>query len=231
MAIEVTAFNYPTSYAQNIDEVYDWLNENAAEYFPGGITKDTSSKRIYCYPIEGDSQTGIAIPFYNYSNNVQGYMKTKYDSDQAVVNPNSTSYYDNAYKKAAKTDHGIAILANSGATAYIGRSDNGNICAIMEGSPAYNAGNQWRYVFGDLENSSFCATSPAAATLMAMYTTIRLISNGQTTVLVPMVFPGGSYSTSLFMTPFTQANFMMDLQTVLIDGQEYVYDGLFALKG
>lgn len=231
MAIEVTTFNYPTDPNNNINEVYDWLASNASEYFPGGITKDTSVKRIYCNPIEGDVQTVMGIPFYTIGSNAQGYIKTKYDTGQAIVNPNSSAYTSSAYKKAVKTDHGIAILANSGATMYIGRADNGNVCIIMEGSPAYNTSNQWRYVIGDLENSSYCVDGPIGATLMAMYSASRLITNGQTTVLVPMVFPGGSYSTSLFMTPFTQANFMMDLQTVLIDGQEYVYDGLFALKG
>lgn len=230
MAIETTVFNYPTDPNNNINEVYDWLTENAAEYFPGGITKDTSAKRIHCYPIEGDSQTGIAIPFYNNSSNVQGYMKTKYDTGQAIVNPNSTAYYSSAYKKAAKTDHGIAVLANSGATMYIGRADNGNVCAVLEGTSNYN-NNNWRFVLGDLENSSYCVDGPSASTASNIAIVSSIIRNGQTTVLTPVAFPGGSYSTSLFMTPFTQANFMMDLQTVLIDGQEYVYDGLFALKG
>ena len=234
MAIEVTDFNYPSSHAQNINEVYDWLTENAVEYFPGGIVKDGSSNWIACYPTAEDSRTRMAIPFYNNNNAVQGHIITRYTPDDrvAIVNPNATGYNAHAYRKAVKTENGFALLADgTGATWFVSRTEGGTVCTVAIGTNTYNSTNSFRFVLADLERGNQYAGSALTGSVNALVSEHRMLSGGSHTVLVPIVFPGGTYSTNLLMTPFSQANFSADLQTVLIDGQEYVYDGLFALKG
>lgn len=232
MAIEVTTFNYPTVHTSNIDEVYDWLVVNASEYFPGGITKLTSGTelRILCYTEEGDEAPRICIPFRNNSAMYTGYVKARYDTAIYALNPNSSQYGSNAYRKAAKTSNGIAIMAHgSGAVLFVSRTTSGHVCVCASGSPAYNS-TQFYLVASDLEKKSFGSPN-VMSSLQALVNSYRLLSEAERTTLVPVVFDGGDYTENLFMTPFTQAAFSADLQTVLIDGQDYVYDGLFALKG
>lgn len=232
MAIEVTTFNYPTDPNNNINEVYDWLVANASEYFPGGIVKFFSGaeRRILCYVEEGDEAPRICIPFYNSSPTYTGYVKARYDTAIYGCNPNSTTYSGNAYRRAAKTSNGIAIMAHgSGAVLFVSRTTSGHVCVCASGSPAYNA-TQFYLVLSDLEKKSFDSPN-VMSNLSALVNSYRLRTEADHTTMVPIVFNGGDYTENIFMTPFTQANFSADLQTVIIDGQEYVYDGLFALKG
>lgn len=233
MAIEVTTFNYPTDPNNNINEVYDWLVANASEYFPGGIVKSDSSKWITCYPIAEDSRTRMAIPFYNNNNAVQGHIITRYmpDDGVAIVNPNATQYNTHAYRKVVKTENGFALLADgTGATWFVARTEGETVCTVATGTSNYNS-NTFRFVLADLERGNrYAGNNTTVNNVTSLVTAYRILSGGSFTVLAPIVFPGGSYSTSLFMTPFSQASFSADLQTVLIDGTEYIYDGLIALK-
>lgn len=231
MAIEVTTFNYPTDPNNNINEVYDWLVANASEYFPGGIVKlfSGAERRILCYVEEGDEAPRICIPFYNSSPNYTGYVKARYDTAIYGCNPNSTSYSGNAYRKAAKTSNGIAIMAHgSGAVWFVSRTTSGHVCVCAYGSPTYNT-TQYYLVISDLEKKSFGSPN-VMNSFPALVNSYRLRSEADRTALVPIVFDGGGYTENLCMTPFTQANFTADLQTVLIDGTEYIYDGFVALK-
>lgn len=230
MAIEITNFNYPTDPNNNINEVHDWLVANASELFPGGIVKDASNMLIRCYPIEGDDQTQMAIPFYNSKSSFTGYVKARYDTTIYALNPNAMQYGSNAYRRAAKTSNGIAIMAHhSGAVLFVSRTTSGHVCVCASGSPTHNA-TQFYLVLSDLENKSFGSPN-VMSNLPALVNSYRLRTEADHTTLVPIVFDGGDYTENLCMTPFTQAIFNANLQEVNIDGQEYVYDGLFALKG
>lgn len=232
MAIEVTAFNYPTDPINNINEVYDWLVANASEYFPGGIVKnaDVNHRYIRCYPIEGDDRTQMVIPFYNSNGNAAGCLFPKYATTTYQVNPNGGTYTTNAYRKAAKTPYGVALLANSGATWFVTKTETGSVCTYAIGSQSLNT-NRPGVAACDLENDRIPVIRGAFNSMSELVTDLRHISGGGATALVPFVFPCGTHSTSLLYTPFTQATFYGDLQTVVIDGQEYIYDGLIALKG
>lgn len=232
MAIEITNFNYPTVPNSNIDEVYDWLVENASEYFPGGITKIFSGQdhRIVCYIEEGDDAPRICIPFDNFSAQYSGYVKARYDAAIYGCNPNSTSSSSYAYRKAVKTSNGIAIMAHySGAVWFVSKTASGHTCVCAYGSPVYNS-TQYYLAFSDLEKKSFGSPN-VMSNLSELVNSYRLRTEADHTTLVPIVFDGGDYTENLCMTPFTQAIFSANLQIVNIDGQEYVYDGLVALKG
>lgn len=231
MAIEMTTFNYPTVPASNIDEVYDWLVANASEYFPGGIVKLTSGseRRILCYVEEGDEAPRICIPFNNNTAGSTGYVKARYDTAIYGCNPNSTQYANNAYRKAAKTSNGIAIMAhNSGAVWFVSRTKSGHVCVCAYGSPTFNA-SQYYLVISDLEKRSYGSPN-VMNNFLALVSSYRLRSEAERTALVPVVFDGGDYTENLYMTPFTQAAFSANLHIVNFDGQEYAYDGLIALK-
>lgn len=230
MAIEVTTFNYPTVPNSNIDEVYDWLVANASEYFPGGIVKDTSANRINCRPLADDLATVFCIPLYNSNTNAQGYVKPKYGT-VTPANPNANIYGGNAYRKAFKTSNGVALMAHgTGASVFITKTSLGHTCVMMEGTGSIkdNSGAM-RFVLADMEGGNpLVSTQGSLATIVNVY---RIFLEAEATVLSPIVFAGGDHTTNLLMTPFSQAGFSASLQVVNIDGQEYVYDGLFALKG
>lgn len=230
MAIEITTFNYPTTPADNIDEVYDWLTENVAGFFPGGIAKD-GYNRILCYPIEGDTNTVLAIPFQNTNQASVGFYRAKYATTNQVFCPNGSASTTNAYRKAAVTSCGFVLMADAtGATVFVTRTTSGSVCVYTVGSTVYNNVQMYGY-FTDLENSNGYASIGTAANVGTLISNNRFISEGQTTSLLPIVFPGGSHTTNMFMTQFTQAGFSANFERVLLDGQEYVYDGFIALKG
>lgn len=101
---------------------------------------------------------------------------------------------------------------------------------MMEGTGAWNtASNAMRFVLADMEGGNpLVSTQGYLAAIVGVY---RIFPEAEATVLSPIVFDGGDHTTNLLMTPFSQAWFSANLQVVNIDGQEYVYDGLFALKG
>lgn len=235
MAIETTVFNYPTSPNDNIGEVYDWLVENASDYFEGDIEKDTTSKRLLCYvePPGQDNAPRIVIPFYNSAATGNGYVRAKYDTTNVPYNPNGGSYSSASFRRAVKTSCGFVLLSYVGTTLFVTRTTGGNVCILTNGGTASYNTRAFRYMFGDLEHSSslaFSSYSTGTDDPSTLAPLVRFTSDDQITTLLPVVFPGGTYTDNMFMTQFTQANFYEDLQTVLIDGNEYIYDGFVALK-
>ena len=53
------------------------------------------------------------------------------------------------------------------------------------------------------------------------------------TVLIPVVFDCGTYTPNMFFTPFTQRRVPQSTgwEKVSINDEEYLYDGIIALKG
>lgn len=233
MAIEITKFNYPGTYAQNIHEVYDWLVANASEYFPGGIVKDTGTYTITCYPIEGDDVTAIRIPFAPTGGSAYGLIRPKYAAAGTNVNPNTGYYQDNAYEAAAKTSYGVVLKAWHYSAWFVTRTDTGSVCTLAYGTPGASSTVNWNVFFSDLENDRAASTllSSNINSYLNLINNIRQKTSWSTTTLLPVTFSCGTYAPDMFMTHFTQADFSGDLRKVLIDGEEYVYDGFIALKG
>lgn len=231
MAIEVTTFNYPTVPANNIDEVYDWLMANVSEYFPGGIVKDTHQHQILCFCFERDGTGMVAIPFLGNNSGSAGYIRTRYSTGAETVQPNGPNTSTNGYNKAVKTSCGFALCANSnGATWFFSKTDTGTVCICAVSSYAYNT-QQYCVVFADL-GGDINAIKRGGHTNMHELHDAFVFSHGMgVTAMAPVCFKCGSYTDNLLYTPFTQTTFDGGLQTVLIDGQEYVYDGMIALKG
>lgn len=229
MAIEITNFNYPTDPNNNINEVYDWLVENASEYFPGGIETEISTKRIACTPIEGDAVTRIMLPFYPDTDSGTGYLRPKYSTEIWRWNPNGTGYSTHSFSKAAKTDSGIMLLSDSGLSLAVSRTKLGNVCACAIGT-TYYSNPVVRLIATDLENDRVPITTETCSNYATFLSRFRLAAGMPITILLPIAFTGGTYTENVYVTPFTQANFNGDLQPVLFNGQEYIYDGFVALK-
>lgn len=231
MAIEVTTFNYPTVPKSNIDEVYDWLVANVSEYFPGGIVKDTQQWRILCYQVENDVHGIAVIPFFANNQSDAGYVYTKYGTDVITIHPNGSSTNTNGYNKAAKTNCGFVLCANSnGATWFFSRTNTGTVCIVASSANAYNV-TALRMVLTDLGGDREAIIRGGHSTMYELHEAFRLKKEMDITAMVPVCYNCGSYTDDLLYMPFTQTEFDGGLKTVLIDGQEYVCDGLFALKG
>lgn len=230
MAIEVTTFNYPTVPSSNIDEVYDWLVANASEYFPGGIVKDTPHQQILCFSFERDEPGMAAIPFSGNNSGEAGYIRTKYSTGAETVQPNGPNTNRNGYNKAVKTSCGFALCANwNGGTWFFSKTNTGTVCTFAVSSYSWNS-NQYCMVFADLGGDINAIKRGGHASIYELHSAFRLANGMGITAMVPVCFNCGSYAGNLLYTPFTQTTFDGGLQTVLVDGQEYVYDGLIALK-
>lgn len=233
MAIEVTNFNYPTMPNSNRTEVYDWLVANASEYFPGGIEISSSSGRISCHA-GSDGTSTLDLPFTESSSSASlGYFEAKYDLEPISYAPHGDEYNRHSFSRAAKTDKGVAILEERfGRGIFITSTTSGNTCiATLLGNASSNSGYATLYL-SDLSNKTiFVGGGNASTTPSILAQQYAYLHGAAKTVLVPLVFEGGEYTENLFMVPVSQSQMTYGLEHVTIDGVDYVYDGLFALKG
>lgn len=232
MAIEVTNFNYPTTPNSNRTEVYDWLVANASEYFPGGIEISSSSGRISCHA-GSDGTLTIDLPFTESSSSASlGYLEAKYDLEPVSYAPHGEEYNRHSFSRAAKTDKGVVILEERfGRGIFITTTTSGSTCvATLLGNSSSDSGNAHLYL-SDLSNKTiYTAWTNAQLTPSILANQFAYLHSAAKTVLVPLVFEGGEHTENLFMVPVSQSQMTYGLEQVTIDGADYVYDGLFALK-
>lgn len=235
MAIEVTNFTGYTGYQTSFAEVGDWLAQNAAEYFPGGIVnpQDRSWTWRLC-PIEGDTTTAAVLAFHaGYaSNSAPGSLVPKYASSAVTCSP-AYSSERTGFKMAAKTSNGVVLCHENGNTWFFSKTNEGHTCVVAHGDTRNNVAS-WRAYATDLENDVDVVTlSSYDGTGTNNFLSQRTILSGcPLTTLLPVVFSRGTWAPNMFMTHYTEAvNADGRLQTVTIDGQEYIYDGFIALKG
>ena len=233
MAIEITTFVNYGNYQQSWGEVGSWLRANATEYFPGGIVDPSDGSWCwYCYPIENDTYTLLKIPF-NMTGATQtpGMVRAKNMLSGQIYSPVYNSP-NTGYTKAAKTDNGFCLCHQNGSTLFVSKTTEGHICAYAIGTTTQGNSHTYRSLMADLEiDSALVVPYPSYSSVSDALNRRPMMTDCPTTSLLPMAFHEGTYSENLFMTHYTQAIFNGDLQKVLIDGEEYVYDGFIALKG
>lgn len=213
MAIEKTIFT-GTNQDTNRPEVYAWLAANATEYFDE-ITHDESAKTITC-KIGG--QTAMVLAFDSGTSNVITlYLKN------GVTQKN---YKKNEwFEFAVKTSKGIYLKMksglvdlfvtrdNNGSTAFVGLFTGANASSVMPVCASFeNSASFWG------EFSIFNTSASNAG----------FIKGNSMTAMVNMPCWGQVYLPDLYFVPFTE-NVGLNGR-ITHGGEEYYYDGIFALK-
>lgn len=235
MAIEITNFNHTTTSAEEVEanaaEVLAWLQTNAMEYFPGGFEKtgtvSGSDCKILCK--NSSSLAVLEIPFCQGSNSY-GKVRSTYYSGVNILHGTATHV---PFDKAIKTSYGFALVdKTNGETWFVSKTNNGDtcFCGIIDGNttPGTFSGN---LIFIDMSLSLSQSSLGATGALSAIKGYLRAYNQGSKAVLTPIAFDCGSYTENLFYVPFTPLNVATGIQRVMLDGTEYVYDGVLALKG
>ena len=216
MAIEKTTF-VEKSQSGRQTEVYNWLLENATDYF-GTITNNASHYNIIC-TFSGCENANITLNFTN-SNNFTVTLEngTKYQSSQ------SAGQMIDVVKYAIKTSNGIClsndydIFTSSDSGGYEGsitfsKNNDGTTCIMFI---ARNEAiiKKLRYII--------CPEKSKVLTVTSKVTTADMTS------FAPIPFAEGVYPENMFFTPFSSARY----SGVITDdnGQKYFYDGYCALK-
>lgn len=238
MAIEITYFAHTTisedDIAANAEEVLTWLRANATDYFPGGFetTGSAGARKILCKNSNNDAM--LAIPFCQGNDGSDGFVKSKHYSGYAIWH--GTGRYC-PFRKAVKTSYGIALVdAASGESWFISKTNGGEtcfagICDVTNGASTYAA----KFLLLDTENSVTYVTVGAdmsgSTAIVNLKNAIRSVRTASKAILAPLAFDCGSYTENLFYVPFTPLQVDTGIQRVMMDGTEYVYDGVLALKG
>lgn len=231
MAIKITTFPYPTSPLDNYPHLLAWLQENAAEYFPGGIIGDDENNKITCYPVADDTNAKLTIPA---GITTAAICRTK------PILTDMTFYYGNSgsFAGAAVTDHGIVLKANANngfaPTVFISKTTNGDTCMLGAFTGSANSATSYSFRVLDFEKTISVRTS-FNSSVELIRKSLRFDNQAFTygrTTLTPICFDTDSYAPDLFLTTFSQDPYNDGtLKIIELDGEKYLYDGLIALRG
>jgi hypothetical protein len=132
--------------------------------------------------------------------------------------------------KIAKTNYGIGLLFATGVL-MISDTDQGSPGVYLF-STWYNGSNYWRLHMWDGKYSKVVNIYSHQKTSYDDQKSYLTTKAGKT-VLIPVVFDCGTYTPNMFFTPFTQRRVprATGWEKVSINDEEYLYDGIIALKG
>lgn len=235
MAIEITTFeHYASSAENNRNEVLSWLQTNASQYF-STIEEATGSYGSPMILMSNSDDSSMKLSFNAGQNYPSLFKTTKMEERSAGV----TSFWqgNDSYQriiKAAKTPYGICLCSYpKGETIWFTKTNENTAAFVLYGRTTYSSAAQVHLWFGDWQKSSdvfIFDAATSAGTMASMKDTLRRNTHGKT-VLTPLALDGGTYTDNFFLVPFTSCIINDDIRKVTFDGTEYLYDGLFALKG
>lgn len=223
MAITKVIFTASVLGAQNRDEVYNFLNEYAADYFDD-ISNNESAEDVTCITagvialtlcFGNATKTKIALA------NGTNVVNADYDGTygQKVIRYGYATPYG---VLLADTSNGITIITKSSAnkTAII------TMLTPTSSSPAYGL------YFGDIvSNSAWYKPKSNGADIAALRALHMIDGAASLTTLTPVVLGnGGTYAPHVFVTSYSENGGITSPKKLTISGKEYVYDGLFALE-
>lgn len=211
-----------SSLAANTDDVVSWLSENATEYFDS-FRKDTPPD---AYPLVVCTLGGVDVLKFschnpanpsNYTNIATLVVTTITGSsatEKGVPQANDAFSY---VKYALKSNSGIMLYMSDNYTIYITKSNAGTTAVYVKWRQSGTNGiNVWK--IADLVNSLTISTASLTSK----------VEQHELTALIPLVFPSGTYSPALFLTPYTQYKGYTGI--IDVDGTKYAYDGCVALS-
>ena len=214
-----------------VEGLKSWMDSNVPDFFPGGyeitMPYGSGSKILTMYPISGDTTAKIEM-----SANVKTYGITT----ASGVHPSSNKDHF-VPRYVANLDGGFAVILKDGnersteyASLFFSKDESGRVtgcgCLCINGyytvfSTCFVETAQSQMVYLSSVYSS------AGTTAESMNALRRSASQ---TLLVP-VLTLQSHSAKMSVTPCTSYPASTGIERVSMDGDEYLYNGLFAMKG
>ena len=233
MAIDIYHVVDTSSKVGNITEVQEYLSATRASMFPGGIEKiiNGNDGDLVFYPFEDLSNVNYTIKYTSYGNNF-GNLTAKNGFTCDVTGDNHTS---SIIDQIALVPDGFGLRFVNGGTVFFGVDTDSNTVVASITKQSDTSTSYASTVCSDFKEENY--NSSRISLRKNVQGTLEQVINQSRqpecpkTLLEPIIFGSGGYSTNIFMTPYTQLNVSSGWLKVLMDGEEYLYNGLFALKG
>lgn len=207
MAINKTIFTADRT-AQK-EEIFNWLKDNAQDYFSGGISTDESGN-IICV-----MSNSAELSFIFDETNAIYKIKTKTRNTYSIVGSSTLKYT----KAGIVTSNGIMLIGALSSTAdniLIISKTNRNTTAISMNASSASGANRY-FSFIDLNNDAeWLRTENQVSVFSAPLTSFS-----------PVCFASGNYCEHAFFTFFTQFS---DPCVIQMNGKKYAYGGYLALE-
>lgn len=218
MAIEKVYFNISTA-ENNANDLKEWLLENASDYVDDVVIDNNNNwKRVRLYSGE-----------FEYLNFTYG-TSTNAPSTLCLYSQNGVSMLDGAMNEkvgmarfAYKTSCGIFLYFNSSHIIMLSKTDDDSIAV-------YSRWQKMHYSASiGYTSTHFCGMldTKNSASAYTEYIPDLLFSRDRT-VLVPMLFDGGTSSPDMLIMSCTQ--YKGSVGTIVANNVKYVTDGYVALR-
>ena len=223
MAITKVTFTATALGAANCTEVYDFLEEYAADFFTS-ITK-SGSKAITCVA------AGVTALFLSFDDDIYS-QSVELANGQTVENYTRTGTYGSkVIRYGYATTHGVMLVDTANEIIVITKSSADTTAIIAMLTPA-NSDPAFGLYFGDIENDSVWYKPKSNGADAAALRTLHMIDGAASlTTLTPVVLGnGGTYAPHVFITSYSENGGITSPKKLTVAGKEYIYDGLFALE-
>ena len=224
MAITKTTFT-AASLSANEPEVLAFLQANATEYFD----EITDADDVISCSIDGVVVLKLAF---------DGTTKTAISLLNGASYAAGGQFSGEIFRYGFKTNHGIMLETTSNTTYWICKSNNDSTAIIATLATGGSIATKFYIFIGDLVNNSAWELNsqyPTATQGSQTGTAARqkYMANSAAALTSLTALPlgnGGTYAPNLFITCFAENGTITAIKKLVMNGIEYVYDGLFALK-
>lgn len=213
-----------------VEGLKSWMDSNVPDFFPGGyeitLPYGSGSKILTLYPVSGDTTAKIEM-----SANVKTYGITT----ASGVHPSSNKDHF-VPRYVAKLDGGFAVILKDGskgteyASLLFSKDEAGQ---VMCGGCLYINGyyTVFSTCFAETVQSQMVYLSSVYSSAGTTAASMDVLRRSASQTLLAPVITMGSHTQKLLVTPCTSYPASTGLERVSMDGTEYLYNGLFAMKG
>ena len=223
MAITKVTFTALAVGAPNCLEVYNFLEEYAADYFVS-MSLGYGDQSISC--VTG----GITALFLSFD--AADKQKIQLSNAQSVTNAEYTGTYGTkVYRYGYATPYGVMLVDTANEIIIITKSSADTTAIIAMLTPV-NSSPAFGLYFGDIENNSVWYKPKSNGTDTAALRTLHMVDGAASlTTLTPVVLGnGGTYAPHVFITSYSENGGITTPKKLTVADKEYIYDGLFALE-
>lgn len=213
-----------------VEGLKSWMDSNVPYFFPGGyeitLPYGTGSKVLTMYPVSGNTTAKIEM-----SANVKTYCV----STASDVHPSSSKDYF-VPRYVAKLDGGFVVVLKDGskgteyASLFFSKDELGRVtcggCLCINGY--YTV---FSTCFAETAQSQMVYLSSVYSSAGTTAASMDVLRRSASQTLLAPVITMGSHTQKLLVTPCTSYLASTGLEHVSMDGTEYLYNGLFAMKG
>ena len=213
-----------------VEGLKTWLDENESGFFPGGyevtLPYGSGSKTLTLYPASGDTSAKIEM-----SANVKTYGV----STASDVHPSSSKDYF-VPRYVAKLDGGFVVVLKDGSkgteysSLFFSKDELGR---VMCGGCLYISGyyTVFSTCFAETAQSQMVYLSSVYSSAGTTAESMNVLRRAASQTLLVPVLTLQSHSAKMSVTPCTSYPASTGIERVSMDGDEYLYNGLFAMKG